>query len=109
MCLRKEYGRLGVTQLREVNLTLLGKWCWRMLVDRDGLWFRVLAARYKVDRGRLREGDLRGSSWWREIVRIRDGGGELGGGWFGEHISKKLGDGSDTFSGPIPGLIGPLC
>ncbi|MCI32032.1 receptor-like kinase, partial [Trifolium medium] len=74
------YGGLGVRRLREFNLALLGKWCWRMLEDREGLWFRVLAARYGVERGRLRAGGARGSSWWREIVRIRDGGGELGGG-----------------------------
>lgn len=43
---RKEYGGLGVRQLREFNLALLGKWCWRMLVDRGGLWYRVLVARY---------------------------------------------------------------
>ncbi|PNX87932.1 non-LTR retroelement reverse transcriptase-like protein [Trifolium pratense] len=34
--LRQEYGSLGVRRLREFNLTLLGKWCWRMLVDRRG-------------------------------------------------------------------------
>ncbi|GAU24432.1 hypothetical protein TSUD_364160 [Trifolium subterraneum] len=69
ICLRKEYGGLGVSQLREFNLALLGKWCWRMLVDREGLWFRVLAARYGVERGRLKAGGRRGSSWWREIAR----------------------------------------
>ncbi|MCI62016.1 hypothetical protein A2U01_0083273, partial [Trifolium medium] len=45
-----------------------------MLVDREVLWFRVLAARYGVERGRLQEGGRRGSSWWRELARIRDGG-----------------------------------
>jgi hypothetical protein len=60
-----------VRQLREFNMALLGKWCWRMLVDRGGLWFRVLAARYGVDRGRLREAGRRGSSLWREIASIR--------------------------------------
>ncbi|GAU16047.1 hypothetical protein TSUD_339180 [Trifolium subterraneum] len=51
-----------------------GKWCWRMLVERDNLWFRVLAARYGLERGRLCDGGMRGSMWWRELVRIRDGG-----------------------------------
>ncbi|MCI20658.1 receptor-like kinase [Trifolium medium] len=67
--------------MREFNAALLGKWCWRTLVDKAGLWFRVLAARYGVEIGCLREGGRSGSSWWREIVRIRDGIGDLGGEW----------------------------
>ncbi|CAJ2678808.1 unnamed protein product [Trifolium pratense] len=106
ICLRKEFGGLGVRQLREFNLALLGKWCWRMLVDREGLWFRVLAARYGVEGGRLRVGGRRGSVWWREIARIRDGEGELGGSWFGEHVVRRVGDGSDTFFWTDPWLDG---
>ncbi|GAU39488.1 hypothetical protein TSUD_279090 [Trifolium subterraneum] len=74
-----------------------GKWCWRMLVDRGRLWYRVLVARNGEERGRLCEGGRRGSSWWREIERIRDGVGGLGGGWFGDCVSKKVGDGLETF------------
>ncbi|GAU41056.1 hypothetical protein TSUD_374110 [Trifolium subterraneum] len=68
-----ENGGLGVRRLGEFNIALLGKWCWRMLEDKGGLWFRVLVARYGVARGRVREGGRSGSSWWREIVRIHDG------------------------------------
>ena len=46
ICLAKEVGGLGIRRLREFNLVLLGKWCWKMVVDREGLWFRVLTARY---------------------------------------------------------------
>ncbi|MCI60662.1 hypothetical protein A2U01_0081918, partial [Trifolium medium] len=77
-----------------------------MLVDRGGLWFRVLAAQYGVERGRLREGGRSGSSWLREIVSICDGRGDLGGGWFGECVSKKVGDGLDTFFWTDPWLGG---
>ncbi|MCI81228.1 putative non-LTR retroelement reverse transcriptase related, partial [Trifolium medium] len=42
-------------------------------MDREVLWFRVLAARYGVEGGRVKEGGRRGSTWWREIVRIREG------------------------------------
>ncbi|GAU13664.1 hypothetical protein TSUD_347680 [Trifolium subterraneum] len=77
-----------------------------MLVERDSLWFRVWAARYGLERGRLCAGGPRGSMWWRELVRIRDGGGELGGGWFGEHIRRKVGDESDTFFWTDPWLDG---
>ncbi|CAJ2667239.1 unnamed protein product [Trifolium pratense] len=110
ICLRKEYGGLGVRQLREFNVALLGKWCWRMLVDREGLWFRVLAARYGVERGRLRDGGRRGSLWWREIVSIRDGVAESGGGWFRENVVRKVGDGSDTLFWTDPWVDEtPLC
>jgi hypothetical protein len=88
--LRKEYGGLGVRQLKEFNIALLGKWCWRMLVDHGGLWFRVLVARYGVEHGRLREGGRMRSAWWREIVRIGVG---VGGGrdmWFGEGLARKV-------------------
>ncbi|PNX61551.1 receptor-like kinase [Trifolium pratense] len=35
--------------MREFNLVLLGKWCWRLLVDREGMWFRVPEARYGLE------------------------------------------------------------
>jgi hypothetical protein len=65
ICLCKENGGLGVRRLREFNIALLGKWCWRMLVDREGLWYRVLVARYGEERGRLCEAGRKGSAWWR--------------------------------------------
>ncbi|WJX25077.1 hypothetical protein P8452_14152 [Trifolium repens] len=49
-----------------------GKWCWRMLVDRAGLWYRVLVARYGVEGGRVRDGGRRGSAWWKEFGRLYD-------------------------------------
>nr|ABN08902.1 Putative non-LTR retroelement reverse transcriptase, related [Medicago truncatula] len=73
VCLRKEYGGLGVRRLRELNIALLGKWCWRLLVEGDDLWCRVLVARYGVEDGRLEDGGRSCSCWWWEIVRIRDG------------------------------------
>jgi hypothetical protein len=42
-------------------------------------------------------GGRNGSSWWREIVRIRDGVDGLGGRWFGECVLKKVGDWTGTF------------
>jgi len=62
-----------------------------MLVDREGFWFKVLASRYGVEAGRLVVGGRSVSSWWREIVKIRDGFGEVGGGWFAEGVSCQMG------------------
>ncbi|MCI17153.1 receptor-like protein kinase ANXUR2, partial [Trifolium medium] len=41
-------------------MALLGKWCWRLLMDKGCLWFRVLAARYGIERGRFKEGEGEG-------------------------------------------------
>ena len=73
---------MGVRQLREFNLSLFGKWYWRMLVDRGGFWYRVLVARYGEEAGRLEVGGRSGSYWWREVARIKDGVGEEGEVWF---------------------------
>ncbi|GAU36561.1 hypothetical protein TSUD_277670 [Trifolium subterraneum] len=81
-----------------------------MLVDREELWFRVLTARYGIERGRLREGGRSESSWGREIVRIRDGVADIGGRWFGESVVRKVGDGVGTFFWTDTWLEGiPLC
>ena len=96
ICLQKEQGGLGVRQLREFNLALLGKWCWRLMVDRGGLWYRVLVARYGETEGRLEVGSRSASYWWREVAKIRDGVGEDEGGWFSERVSRKLGDETST-------------
>ncbi|CAJ2647900.1 unnamed protein product [Trifolium pratense] len=109
ICLRKEYGGLGVRKLRKFNLAMLGKWCWRMLVDREGLWFRVLAGLYGVERGRLCEGGASGSTWWREVARIRGGGGEVGGGCSESLFRERWGMSPTLFSGLIPRWMGPLC
>jgi len=45
--------RVWRVKLREFNLPLLGKWCWRMLVDGGGFWYRVLVARYGEEAGKL--------------------------------------------------------
>lgn len=42
----RELGGMGIKNLRDFNLALLWKWRWRMKVDKESLWYRVLAARY---------------------------------------------------------------
>jgi len=66
-------------------------------VDREGLWFKVLASRYGDVRERVQEEGRDGSAWWREIVKIREGVGTEGGSWFDENIHMKIGNGVKTF------------
>ncbi|XP_039688673.1 uncharacterized protein [Medicago truncatula] len=64
----REFGGLGVRRLKEFNLALLGKWCWRMLVDRSGFWYRVLVARY----GEVGERWLGSVSFCEQFPRLFD-------------------------------------
>ncbi|AES74854.1 hypothetical protein MTR_6g013950 [Medicago truncatula] len=68
-----------------------------MLVDREGLWYHVLVARYGEVGGRLEVIGGRSCSYWRrEVGRICEGVGDVEGGWFGGSVLRKVGDGADT-------------
>ena len=49
----------GVAMIREVNVTLLGKWCWTLYIDKRGLWYKVWATKYGVERGHIKVGGLK--------------------------------------------------
>jgi len=51
-----------------------------MLVDKEGLWSRVLKARHGEEGGRLKEGGRTCSPWWRMLNGIRGGVGMEEGG-----------------------------
>jgi len=78
------------------NLSLLGKWCWRLLNDKEGLWYRVLKARYGEKGGRLKERGSHCSPWWRALGRICEGVGEGVRRWFDDNIHRVVGDGRNT-------------
>jgi len=50
MCKPKEYGRLGVKDLRLFNIALLGKW--RIGTKNDGLWRAILESKYDMEKFR---------------------------------------------------------
>jgi hypothetical protein len=96
ICLPKAEGGLGVRRMGAFNISLLGKWCWRMLTDREGLWYRVLKARYGEEGGRIKEGGRLSSAWWKMVCQIREGIGVGVGNWFESNVSKVVGDGRNT-------------
>jgi len=96
ICTPKDVGGLGVRRIGAFNIALLGKWCWRMLTDKEGLWYRVLKARYGEVGGRLQEGGRNSSAWWRMLSSVREGVGERVGRWFDDNTRRVLGDGRDT-------------
>jgi len=71
-------------------VALLGKWCWRLLVERDMLWFKVLSARYGLVDGRLRGGGHHASNWWRDLeVLCKEE-------WFTDSVDQVVGNGVNT-------------
>jgi len=46
--------------------------------------------------GGWRWGGRSGSSWWRGVGRIRDGVDDSSGGWFGNIVMWRVGDGAET-------------
>ena len=97
ICLPKVYGGLGVRRLREFNIALLGKWCWRALLDKEGLWYRVLKARYGEVGGRLKEGGSDSSMSWRMVSGIRDGVRLGVGSWFHDNVRRVIGGSGTTY------------
>jgi len=68
-----------------------------MLLDREGLWYRVLRARYGDEGGCLREGGSESSIWWRMVVGIRKGVGLGLGSWFDDNVRRVIGGGDTTY------------
>jgi len=50
-----------------------------------------LVVRYGEEAGRLEVGGRSCSFWWREIAKIRDGIGDIAGGWFAKRGVEKGG------------------
>jgi len=65
-------------------------------VDKEGLWYRVLKARYGEEGGRLREAGRHSSLWWRMLCKVRGGVGDGVRNWFEGNICRVVGDGLGT-------------
>jgi len=83
---------LRVRRIGDFNVSLLGKWCWRMMTEKERLWYRVLKAHYGEEGGRIREGGRQSSVWWKTVCHIREGIGVGVGSWFEDNIRRVVGD-----------------
>jgi len=73
VCEPRDFGGLGIIDIRSFNLALLGKWIWRLSTNKGGLWKEILDSKYGGWRS-LREGDKfsRGSLWWKDLKEVWD-------------------------------------
>ncbi|CAL0303331.1 unnamed protein product [Lupinus luteus] len=97
-CRSKAEGGLGLKNLGLFNLSLLGKWGWRLLVEKNALWDRVLYSIYGPRFGR--EGGfpsskcfVSGSWWWRDLGDLGSRRIGVDSGWFSSHSRREVGEG----------------
>jgi hypothetical protein len=99
VCKEKWKGGLGVRDIRLVNLNLLTKWRWCLLLPDMPLWKEVLVAKYgshilyEVVWANFRVSP-KASNWWRSIISLEK---EVSGkNWISESIRRKVGNGVGT-------------
>lgn len=99
VCLPKKEGGLGIKNIEWFNKALLSKWRWRLLMGDEGMWVRVVKARY----GYIEASELwgeganngeKGSSWWRNIGRSGESSFSVD--WFKDGLHRCLGKGDET-------------
>jgi len=72
MCLPKDFGGLGIINTRIFNDTLLLKWVWGLLRDKEGdLCCQLLKAKYYKNKPFTKSKVGIGSQFWKGIQKIR--------------------------------------
>jgi len=103
ICLKNENGGFGVRRIKEFNLSLLDKWCWRLKEERWSFWIRVLSAKYGVEGSVISEGEKFSSSWWKNLLSIQSGVGVGVDNWFVDNLCRAVEDDINTLFGVILG------
>ncbi|GAU38652.1 hypothetical protein TSUD_276920 [Trifolium subterraneum] len=99
VCKEKDKGGLGVRDIRLVNISLLSKWRWRLLLPGRSLWKDVLVSIYgdqilhRVDWSSFSI-PYKASNWWKDICSLENVVEAKN--WLAESISRRVGDGSST-------------
>lgn len=87
---------MGLRRIEYFNLALLSKWKWRILEEKDALWYRTLKARYGdlklcvVHEEVITKGKTSISIWWANISTV---GSQLHSDLFASAYRFKLGNG----------------
>jgi hypothetical protein len=98
ICTPNTSGGLGFRDLELENLSLLGKWKWRWLNEKQDLLGKVLNSRYGgwSNLGMEAKAEYKSASlWWRDLYTIDIRQDNLKG-WFWGGINKKIKNGLDT-------------
>jgi hypothetical protein len=101
VCRPKDEGGLGVRDLKLMNILLLTKWRWRLLVSHELLWKSVLEAKYGEGVSFTSElvhlNNVKFASiWWKDLCNLGRKRANEEGDWCSDIMVKKLGSGGGT-------------
>lgn len=88
ICKPKWEGGLGVKDLYKLNVSLLGKWRWRMIHERGKLWYKILWTKYG---SRI---PSKSSTWWKDLNKCCVGVAAVN--WFESYLCRRIGGGDAT-------------
>ncbi|RVW27506.1 LINE-1 reverse transcriptase-like [Vitis vinifera] len=85
----KEEGGLGIRKIDLLNKTLLGKWVWRYVYEKDNLWKKAIGVKYGQEGCGWRTKEVCGPygvGLWKEIMKEAE--------WCWESMDLKVGKGN---------------
>ena len=71
MCEPRDYGGLGIIDLRKFNLAIFSRWIWRLGTNKGVLWKEILDSKYGGWRSLREDGKIsKGSLWWKYLMEV---------------------------------------
>jgi hypothetical protein len=67
----KDQGGLGIINTRTMNDCLLVKWIWRILQELDGLWFKIIKAKYLEGCSFFSAPNRGSSQFWKGLHKVK--------------------------------------
>lgn len=83
---------MGIRNMELYNLSLFGKWRWRLLDDKDSVWCDLIRRLYG-NGGLLNGGQC--YVWWKDLNALDEWIPQVNG-WFRDSVRPKLGDGREV-------------
>lgn len=77
----KEYGGLGIPNLRDLNICLLASWIKRYNLDKDKLWKQVIDTRYNTSKPNIFYSNTNGASQFFKGVMWAASAAKMGFKW----------------------------
>jgi len=67
----KDQGGLGIINTKIMNESLLVKWIWKIHLQPDDLWYKILKAKYLGDNGFFDSTGAGGSQFWKGLHKVK--------------------------------------